>query len=292
MNKKYNYLYKITNLINGNFYYGIHSTNNLDDGYMGSGKCLLEAYEKYGIENFKKDIIEFKNNREELSKLEKEVVNEELINDPNCYNIRMGGEDGWTSMCFYKIHEVFKKIQHQQKEKNSQFGTCWITKDEENRKIKKDELETYLNNGWERGRKVSDEFRDKCKQNSIDTCFVTNGEKILKIKNTDLQKYIEDGWIKAGNKYTFNLNVDDIKEDLDLGLTYDEIIKKHNYNISYRSFFKYLKDNNIFNTYNFRRGEKNPQFNKKWIHKDNVSKTVSSESVQLYLRDGWELGKK
>jgi hypothetical protein len=38
-------------------------------------------------------------------------------------------------------------------ENNSQYGTCWITKDGANKKIKKEEIETYLNEGWLRGRK-------------------------------------------------------------------------------------------------------------------------------------------
>ena len=59
--KKYHYFYKITNCINGKFYYGIHSTNNLNDGYMGSGKRLKCAIKKYGVENFNKDIIKFFN---------------------------------------------------------------------------------------------------------------------------------------------------------------------------------------------------------------------------------------
>lgn len=37
---------------------------------------------------------------------------------------------------------------------NSQFGTCWITKDGENKKIKKELLEDYINDGWVKGRKL------------------------------------------------------------------------------------------------------------------------------------------
>ena len=38
--------------------------------------------------------------------------------------------------------------------KNSQFGTCWITNNEINKKIKITQLNEYLNLGWIRGRKL------------------------------------------------------------------------------------------------------------------------------------------
>ena len=38
-------------------------------------------------------------------------------------------------------------------ETNSQYGTCWITKEGENKKIKKEDLEIYLGEGWIKGRK-------------------------------------------------------------------------------------------------------------------------------------------
>jgi hypothetical protein len=38
-------------------------------------------------------------------------------------------------------------------EKNSQYGTCWITKDGVNKKVKKDELNDHLYDGWITGRK-------------------------------------------------------------------------------------------------------------------------------------------
>lgn len=38
-------------------------------------------------------------------------------------------------------------------DKNSQFGTCWITKDGVNKKIKKEDLDKWLNENWVKGRK-------------------------------------------------------------------------------------------------------------------------------------------
>ena len=46
------FIYRTTNLLNGKFYVGRHSTTNMNDGYFGSGIVLKKAIEKYGIENY------------------------------------------------------------------------------------------------------------------------------------------------------------------------------------------------------------------------------------------------
>jgi hypothetical protein len=90
-----NYFYKIENKINGNFYYGVHKTNNLEDGYMGSGKRIKYAIKKYGKENFKKEILFFFDTYQEALNFEAEIVNENLLLDTHCYNLMKGGLGGW-----------------------------------------------------------------------------------------------------------------------------------------------------------------------------------------------------
>lgn len=91
--KQHNIVYKTTNLVNEKYYYGIHSTNRLNDGYLGSGHVLKQAIEKYGKENFNKEIIADYPTRKEASDHEKLIVTMELVLDETCYNLRTGGDN-------------------------------------------------------------------------------------------------------------------------------------------------------------------------------------------------------
>lgn len=191
---KYHYIYKTVDLRNGNYYLGMHSTSDLEDGYLGSGKRLRHTIRKYGKENFKLEILEFLPNRESLVKREKELITEDIIKDPKCINLIKGGQGGFISeeqqrfrslkaaaalkqkflsdpeskkSWIEKIklarklatpikhkEETKKKIglansKHQTGEKNSQFGTMWITNGKINKKIKKDSI---IQEGWNKGR--------------------------------------------------------------------------------------------------------------------------------------------
>lgn len=57
----------------------------------------------------------------------------------------------WTDEQKDNLKNHFKNTNHQKGEKNSQFGTKWIYKDNECIKVKKDVLDEYLNNGWKLG---------------------------------------------------------------------------------------------------------------------------------------------
>lgn len=212
MEYKYYYLYQITNLLNGKIYIGAHRTNNLDDEYMGSGKYLKNSQNKHGVENFKREILEFFESEKDMFSREIEYVTAEFVLRKDTYNLLEGGHGGFSiesciksgsisgkingpkigKHCYEnnigifseeakenhrrfniseenllnllrmsekatneesrdKRKEAFKRIKHQQGEKNSQFGTMWITNGKKSMRIKKNEV---VQDGWRKGRVI------------------------------------------------------------------------------------------------------------------------------------------
>lgn len=92
----YHLVYLTTNLINNKIYVGVHSTYNLNDGYLGSGKAIKHAIKKYGKHNFKRTILHYCLTKEEIYKWEKHIVDDTFINNKNTYNSCIGGKGGLT----------------------------------------------------------------------------------------------------------------------------------------------------------------------------------------------------
>ena len=93
---KYHFIYKTTNLLSGRYYIGMHSTDDLNDGYLGSGTYLKRSINKHGKENHSIEILEFVNSREELAAREKEIVSLQEIAKKKCMNLKVGGEGGFS----------------------------------------------------------------------------------------------------------------------------------------------------------------------------------------------------
>lgn len=86
-------IYKTINLINNKFYIGKDSRNNPD--YLGSGLLLQNAINKYGKENFKKEILQCCNTLKELADAEIYWINKlNALNKNIAYNIAEGGSGG------------------------------------------------------------------------------------------------------------------------------------------------------------------------------------------------------
>jgi group I intron endonuclease len=206
--KKIHFLYKTTNLLNGKFYVGIHSTNNTNDGYLGSGKKLKRSINKYGKENFKIDILEVFESRDLLIEKERELVNTELLKDPQCMNLKPGGQGGTCGQDH--ILKLKKGASEYQKKmwKNDEYRNKIINVLRnnlvQNHKLGRIKYDTFTGKKHVEStkRKMSDSKKGKGvgeSNSQFGTCWITNGVENKKIKKTeDLPK----GWEFGRKLYT------------------------------------------------------------------------------------------
>lgn len=93
-NKQYNFVYIVKNLINSNWYGGKHSSLEIIDSYPGTGPVLKSAYRKYGRQNFEMHICAFFETSDLAYEFEELLVDQEAVDSPKCYNLRLGGKGG------------------------------------------------------------------------------------------------------------------------------------------------------------------------------------------------------
>jgi hypothetical protein len=94
----YHFIYKTTNAINGKYYLGVHSTKNLDDGYLGSGTVLKAAISKYGRSSFVREILQFFPDRSTAFLAEAALISDEMVTNETSYNICKGGQGAVGSL--------------------------------------------------------------------------------------------------------------------------------------------------------------------------------------------------
>ncbi len=216
--KKYHFIYKTTNILNDKFYIGMHSTNNLDDGYIGSGKKLWYSINKYGKENHRCEILEFCFDRKALSGKEAEIVDDGLLQDPMCMNLTLGGGHGWDYINNTIDPEEMrrrgnignKKIKIL-KESDPDFLKKWIEQKSNNGKIVKEKQigifsPSIIGTSF-LGKIHSEESKEKMrkgakgkhvgdKNSQYGTCWIYN-EKIKECKKIKTVEEIPNGWLKG-----------------------------------------------------------------------------------------------
>lgn len=162
-------VYEITNKVNGKKYIGFHSINENEEilleesesgsiyksGYLGSGKLMYAAIEKYGPESFSQKLLLVTNDRDEAEDLERDLVNQEWVDSDDTYNLSIGGNVcilyGENNGFYGKQHskETIDKIQESRNKtfKESPFSWCelFLTADENIKFYSYDEVYKHFN---------------------------------------------------------------------------------------------------------------------------------------------------
>jgi hypothetical protein len=186
--RKYNYVYIVTNHINDKVYIGVHKTDNLDDGYMGSGLALQRAYKKYGIENFEKEILAFCDTYKDALDLEGKLVNKDFVLREDTYNLHIGGVhwEGGSKSLFEKMSNA-QKLRFKDKKAreyiSKNFKESW--NNPEYRKM----MDEKVYSNAERNRKISEGRSKWAKDNPEENKKLMdkinhNPEKIRKMAET------------------------------------------------------------------------------------------------------------
>lgn len=89
--RKHHIIYKTTCITTGRWYIGMHSTDNLNDNYLGSGLRLKRSIKKYGRDNHIREILEQCESRMAASEKEIALLTKEIREDPMCLNCGPGG---------------------------------------------------------------------------------------------------------------------------------------------------------------------------------------------------------
>jgi len=178
----------------------MHSTNNIDDGYLGSGTRLRKSIRKYGKDYHEKEILEFLPDRESLVNREKEIVNEIMLTDKRCMNLMKGGKGGFISDSQQKYRsqcgggafanrlkndkEFAKKIKAAMSENLKQQykdGRRKNTLPNWTGKIHKEETKKKMSETHKKNKHQVGETNSQ-----FGTAWITNGKENKKIKKEDL----------------------------------------------------------------------------------------------------------
>ena len=266
---KYHFLYKIINTCNGKYYIGIHSTDNLLDGYSGSGKALINSIRKWGPHKFEKYVLKYCKNREDLIKEETIYVSINEVNDPNCYNLVLGGNS------YIDLNQVSIR----------QKGSVYVYNKSINKRarIQPESLELYLSNGWEKGYGPIPEAVKNSGNRGKKAIHDAHGKNKW-VDECDIEYFIKNGWeLGTGcqvnkDKIYIHKNRND-RNWPDRKLIYPIELQKYlgeGWEEGYGEASDILKKGTITG--------------KIYVTKNKKTKTIDPEELDDYIENGWQKG--
>jgi len=311
--KNFNYI--ITNNINSKQYIGAHSTNNINDSYMGSGLLIGRAKKKYGEENFDREILCYTKTIEEAFKNEILLIKKYNTLVPNGYNIHPGGgpNNGGPHSKESNQKNRESNIGRQAGKNHPNYGKKLIHSEELDKQkfVKKEDLEYWLDIGWslgalnriknkqskrQKGIKPSKELIEKRRIGHIGHRHSKESkQKISKggkgRKNPIKGKTYEEVYGEERAK--------EIIEKLVEAHTGVPLSKEHAENISKaligREFSEEWRDNLRKAAKGVPKSEEHKKHigdnsrGTKWINNGKINKKVKEEKLPEFLANGWKL---
>lgn len=204
-----------------------------------------------------------------------------------------------------KIVELMKTDINPFREYNkSLFDTTYVNNGIISKRIKKTELQKYMDSGWVRGRikfkriKPTAETRQKmskskkgrpANQGSIDFFknnkhyWISKDGKTKQIFEKDLQKYLDDGWVR-GRHILRNIQPNEICYMTKNSLIVQAPIDWKN------TYLKYGWNECTERDYKNRSNRQYLQF-RYWVHNDVQGLKVCEEQKEIFLEKGYKLGR-
>ena len=294
---KYHYLYKITNKLTGEYYYGVHSSNDLNDHYFGSGSKLNENIKKYGRENFIKENLEFFESRKELLNAEKSLVNYEMLLDEKCLNVILGGGELKGSIgkkCIVDENGEYKMIDKNDNTYKGFFnGRICINNGKNMKYIVHHDLQRYIDMGWKKGT-----IYDSPGKNKI---WVNNGIEMKQIAKNELNEYIQNGWERGMIKNKIWVNKEGVSIQVKVN-EFDQYVSegwKKGFNKSTvngriavikDNKIKYINENELTEYLNLGWKKKNWK-DIIWMNNGEKNVRVKINEFDQYISEGWKKGR-
>lgn len=274
---KFNYVYKISRpSIDDKFYIGVHSTNALDDGYMGSGILISKSLKKYGAKNHVKEILKFAPTRAEALKIESELVDDDMLMDPNCLNLTNGG----CSSSPFNSKNFVSMI-------NEKFKNKHIM-------VHEDDVSHFMELGWQRGSNKPKTMGVFYKLENDDKVYrgmeLPPGATRYFAKTTKNYKWI----IRNGSRHLVPedkiLNTDQLCPELcSTNFGKRRLFK----NGIFKFFTSEQIDSAILDGWSFEHDQGGPSSDRVEIIKDGVKiRVVEDTAFNMIKNDGWSLARK
>lgn len=263
---KYGYVYMTTNLINGKQYIGQHAYSVFNENYKGSGTYLTNAVKKYGIENFKTELIEWCETQERLDERERYwIAFYNAVESDDFYNLATGGTNGNPRRGTKFSLEARKKMSS-------------IVSGTGNPMYGKTHTETSR-------KKISENHANFKGENSpsYNRIAINDGTKIKYVRSEDLEKYLSKGWIIGITEERKQIQSKSLK-----GRKHTEDYKKK------QSERMSGKNNPMYGkkaSKETRSLMTQQRLGRKWINNGKENKFVKPEDLSSLLNEGWTLGK-